>query len=109
MRSTIGDYGKFLVSMMHREGLTSEIAAQRDTSTRNPATRGKLQGLRVSAGVRDPAHCRGSAGMALGWEILSLDGDTIIDHSDSDWGVRRSCSTCRTARARWCSPMATTV
>ena len=88
MRATIGDYGKFLASVMHREGLTPAIAAQRDTSTRDLATPDKLKGLCDSAGVRDPARCRGSAGMGLGWEILTLDGDTIIDHSGSDWGVR---------------------
>jgi len=31
---------------------------------------------------------RGSAGLALGWEILALDGRTIVDHGGSDWGVR---------------------
>jgi CubicO group peptidase (beta-lactamase class C family) len=25
--------------------------------------------------------------MGLGWEVLALDGETIIDHSGSDWGV----------------------
>jgi hypothetical protein len=35
MRTTIGDYANFVVSVMHDEGLTKEIAAERATMTRD--------------------------------------------------------------------------
>jgi CubicO group peptidase (beta-lactamase class C family) len=35
LRTTIGDYAKFVVSVMHDEGLTQDIAAERATLTRD--------------------------------------------------------------------------
>jgi CubicO group peptidase (beta-lactamase class C family) len=87
LRTTIGDYARFLVRVMHKDGLTSSIATERFTSTRNLATREQLTQLCAEAKVSSAADCTGSAGMGLGWEILSLDGEEIIDHSGSDWGI----------------------
>jgi CubicO group peptidase (beta-lactamase class C family) len=87
LRSTIDDYARFVVSVMRNEGVSAELAAQRMQSTRNLATQEQLAQVCAKAGI-GAARCRGSGGMGLGWEILDLDGRTIIDHSGSDWGVR---------------------
>lgn len=87
LRTTIADYARFLVSVMHQDGLTSAIAKEQLTSTRNLATREQLEQLCAAARIGASAGCAGTAGMGLGWEVLSLNGETIIDHSGSDWGV----------------------
>jgi CubicO group peptidase (beta-lactamase class C family) len=86
LRTTIGDYAKFVVSVMHADGLTAQIATEQLTNTRNLATREQLEHLCADAKV-ESSECNGSAGMGLGWEVLSLDDERIIDHSGSDWGV----------------------
>ena len=86
IRTTIGDYAKFLIAVMRKEGLTDKIASEQITSTRNLASREQVEQLCAAAKV-DPTVCQGTAGMGLGWEVLTLNGETIIDHSGSDWGV----------------------
>ena len=87
LRTTIVDYANFVVSVIHKDGLTNEIATQQVTSTRNLATGKQLEHLCAEAKVKSPSGCKGAAGMGLGWEVLTLNGETIIDHSGSDWGV----------------------
>jgi CubicO group peptidase (beta-lactamase class C family) len=87
LRTTIADYAHFLVSVMHHDGLTTAIAKEQLTSTRNLASREQLEQLCAEARVGSTSGCTGSAGMGLGWEVLSLNGEEIIDHSGSDWGV----------------------
>jgi CubicO group peptidase (beta-lactamase class C family) len=86
LRTTIGDYGNFVVSAIHQDGLTKEIAREQVTSTRNLANPDKLKQLCAAAKVSS-TDCKGTAGMGLGWEVLTLNDETIIDHSGSDWGV----------------------
>jgi CubicO group peptidase (beta-lactamase class C family) len=31
--------------------------------------------------------CDLTAGLGLGWQVINLDGEKIIDHTGSDWGV----------------------
>ena len=33
------------------------------------------------------AGCRVTAGLGLGWQIIQINDETIVDHSGSDWGV----------------------
>jgi CubicO group peptidase (beta-lactamase class C family) len=87
VRTTVGDYAKFILSVMQRQGLTREIADQQMISTRNTVTAADMGKLCAKAGLA-AASCSGSAGMGLGWEIIELNGATIIDHGGSDWGVR---------------------
>ena len=85
LRTTIGDYAKFVVSVMHDEGLTKEIAAERATITRNlvkPEDLDKMCRVTGEAG-----HCIVTAGMGLGWEVEIVNGVKILDHNGSDWGV----------------------
>ena len=85
LRTTIGDYAKFVVSVMHDEGLTKEIAAQRATMTRDLVKPEDLAKVCKAAGGVEP--CTITAGMGLGWEVETVNGVKILNHSGSDWGV----------------------
>jgi CubicO group peptidase (beta-lactamase class C family) len=86
LRTTIGDYAKFVVSVMRDEGLTKEIAAERATMTRNQVKPEALEKACNQAGKPEP--CNVSAGMGLGWEVETVNGVKILDHDGSDWGVK---------------------
>jgi CubicO group peptidase (beta-lactamase class C family) len=86
LRTTIEDYAKFVVSVMHDEGLTKEIAAQRATMTRELIKPEDLDKMCKIAG--DVGHCTLTAGMGLGWEVETVNGVKILNHNGSDWGVR---------------------
>jgi CubicO group peptidase (beta-lactamase class C family) len=86
MRTTIGDYAKFVVSVMHDEGLTKEIAAERATMTRDLMKPEDLD--KVCKVTGEVGRCTITAGMGLGWEVKTLNGETILDHDGSDWGVK---------------------
>lgn len=86
VRTTIGDYVKFLVSSMRNEGVTREIAAQRVTSTRNQITPAEQATLCARAGA-EPTTCRLTSGMGLGWQVVKHNDETIVNHDGSDWGV----------------------
>jgi CubicO group peptidase (beta-lactamase class C family) len=86
VHTTIGDYAKLLLSVMNNEKLTTQIAAERLTSTRNRST--PEQEKQVCAYEEAGAKCHVTAGMGLGWEVVKHNDVTIIDHDGSDWGVR---------------------
>ena len=85
VRTTVTDYARFVVSMMHNDGLSPAIAAQRLVMTRDwvPEEARKQVCAYESAGT--PCHL--AAGMGLGWQIIVHNGVTIVDHSGSDAGV----------------------
>jgi CubicO group peptidase (beta-lactamase class C family) len=86
LRTTIGDYAKFVVSVMHDEGLTKELAAERATMTRDLVKPEDLDKVCKVAG--EVGHCTIKAGMGLGWEVETVNGVKILDHNGSDWGVK---------------------
>lgn len=86
LRTTIGDYAKFVVSVMHDEGLTKVIAAERATMTRDTVKPEDLEKACREAG--EAGNCSVTAGMGLGWEVETVNGVKILDHDGSDWGVR---------------------
>ena len=86
LRTTIGDYAKFVVSVMRDGGLTKEIAAERATMTRELVKPEDLDKMCKRAG--DVGHCAITAGMGLGWEVKTLNGVKILEHNGGDWGVR---------------------
>jgi CubicO group peptidase (beta-lactamase class C family) len=86
LRTTIGDYAKFVVSVMHDEGLTKEIAAERATTTRDLLKSEDLDKACKVAG--EVGHCTITAGMGLGWEVETVNGVKILNHDGSDWGVK---------------------
>lgn len=86
LRTTIGDYAKFVVSVMHDEGLTKAIAAERATMTRDTVKPEDLEKACREAG--EVGNCSVAAGMGLGWEVETGNGVKILDHDGSDWGVK---------------------
>jgi CubicO group peptidase (beta-lactamase class C family) len=86
LRSTIGDYAKFVVSVMHNEGVSKGIAAERHKITRNLVTPEKQAVLCEDA--KDPARCKVAEGPGLGWRIVTINGETIVDHSGNDGDVK---------------------
>lgn len=88
LRTTIGDYAKFVVSVMRDEGLTKAIAAERATVTRDMVKPEDLD--RLCRGAGEVGQCTVAAGMGLGWEVDVMNGVKILDHDGSDWGVKTS-------------------
>lgn len=86
LRTTIGDYAKFVVSVMHDEGLTERIAQERATLTRDLVKPEDLE--KACRAVGEAGHCSVTAGMGLGWEVETVNGVRILNHDGSDWGVK---------------------
>lgn len=86
LRATIGDYAQFVVSVMHDEGLTKAMAAERASMTRDTVRPEDSEKVCREAGEKD--HCTLTAGMGLGWEVETVNGVKILDHDGSDWGVK---------------------
>lgn len=86
LRTTIGDYAKFVVSVMHDESLSKAIAAERATMTRDTVKPEDLEKACREAG--EQGHCIVTAGMGLGWEVETVNGVKILNHDGSDWGVK---------------------
>ena len=86
LRTTIADYAKFVVSVMHNDGLTKEIAAERATMTRDLVKPDELEKACKAAG--ETGRCTVTAGMGLGWEVETVNGEKILNHDGSDWGVK---------------------
>lgn len=85
LRTTVGDYARFVVSVMKREGLTEKIAEEHFTIARNLTTPEQESVLCEAA--KDPSHCRVATGFGLGWHIVDLNGRKIIDHTGKDADV----------------------
>lgn len=80
---TVGGYARFLQSVVNREGLTPEIARQRQTSfvdvvASAPAWADSL--VRATPNVVQ-------VGMGLGWMIYQFRDHAILTHSGSDPGI----------------------
>jgi CubicO group peptidase (beta-lactamase class C family) len=86
LRTTIHDYATFVVGVMHNQGLTKPIADQRLVLTRDqvsPEQKAKFCPMTKSA----TPNCELIVGMGLGWQVMDIDGEKIIDHSGSDDGA----------------------
>jgi CubicO group peptidase (beta-lactamase class C family) len=77
--TTASDYTKFMLSVMRGDGLTMEIARERNRVQVVEGT--------VLCSARKTAGCPEEAGFGLGWEIIRLGGDTYMTHDGSDEGV----------------------
>ena len=86
LRTTVGDYANFMVAVMHNEGVSKEIAAQRLTITRNLITPAQQSTLCEAA--KDPKHCTVESGFGLGWRVTKINGETIVDHTGADSDVK---------------------
>lgn len=79
--TTVGDYARFLISVMNNEGVSAEIAAQRlayDVELRDGGCGGDT-GLSMEA-------CPLSVGMGMGWMVFRYEGETVVTHGGSDTG-----------------------
>jgi CubicO group peptidase (beta-lactamase class C family) len=86
LRATVSDYANFMISAMRNEQLTKQIAAERLTITRNLTT--PEESTVACESAPDPAHCRVSTGFGLGWRIVRINEDVILDHSGADSDVK---------------------
>lgn len=85
LHTTIADYAKFVTSVMANQRITPSLAAERLVLTRNMAEPRDVRKVCSQANLNP---CAAQAGMGLGWEILQLNGETLIRHTGSDPGVR---------------------
>jgi len=85
VETTATDYAHFVVSVMHNEGLSPAIAAQRLVMTRDWTTVEDRK--QICAYETSGTDCHISAGMGLGWQVIVHNGVTIVDHSGSDSGA----------------------
>jgi CubicO group peptidase (beta-lactamase class C family) len=85
LRATVSDYAKFIVSVMHNEALTKEIAARRLTITRNLISTEKEEVLCEASA--QPDECHVSAGFGLGWHVVKINDRIIADHTGKDADV----------------------
>jgi CubicO group peptidase (beta-lactamase class C family) len=79
--TTVGDYARFVISVMNNEGVTPELAEQRFSyahELRDGGCGGE-NGLPMEI-------CPLGVGMGLGWMVFRYEGETVITHSGSDWG-----------------------
>lgn len=86
LRTTVGDYARFVISVMHNDGVTRELAAERVKISRNLLSPEVESVLCESA--KDPGHCNVSMGFGLGWRIVRINGKTIVDHTGADSDVK---------------------
>ncbi len=42
----------------------------------------------VCSTAGEPSHCLVTAGTGSGWEVETVNGEKILDHDGSDWGVK---------------------
>jgi CubicO group peptidase (beta-lactamase class C family) len=85
VETTVTDYAHFVINVMHNEGLSPAIAAQRLVMTRNWVPDDGAEQVCVYEVPGTPCHI--SAGMGLGWQVIVHNGVTIIDHSGADSGA----------------------
>lgn len=79
--TTAEDYARFMLAVMNNEGVSPEIARQRlqyDIDLRDGGCGGE-NGLPMEA-------CPLSVGMGLGWMVFRYEGETVVNHTGSDWG-----------------------
>ncbi len=86
LRTTVGDYAKFILSVMRNVGVTQAIAEERLKITRNQTTHATESVLCEEAS--DPKHCTVMTGFGLGWHIVKIDGATVLDHTGGDSDVK---------------------
>jgi CubicO group peptidase (beta-lactamase class C family) len=85
VHTTVGDYARFVIAVMHDQALTKTLVTERSTITRDQVTPEQLS--KICAADPDPKHCTVSVGMGLGWQVDHFDDVTILEHGGSDTGA----------------------
>ena len=75
--TTIGDYGRFMEAVIARDGISAEVARERD----------RLQALDGCFIAPDPA-CPSMMGFGMGWIISEFPTGTVRWHSGGDYGEK---------------------
>lgn len=79
--TTVGDYARFVLSVMNNEGVSPEIAEQRLAyvhELRDGGCGGE-NGLPMDV-------CPLGVGMGLGWMVFRYEGETVVSHTGNDEG-----------------------
>lgn len=85
LHTTIGDYARFVLSVMRSQKVSKAVAEQRLVMTRSIA---KPEDIAKVCAEAKLTSCEIQAGMGLGWQVLKLNGETIIQHGGADPGFR---------------------
>ena len=86
LRATVSDYANFVISVMHNQQLSKPIAEERLTITRNLIS--PENEIVLCESSSDPDHCRVSSGFGLGWHIVRINDELIVDHTGADSDVK---------------------
>tara|TARA_R110002051_G_scaffold48299_2_gene95073 strand:+ start:165038 stop:166120 length:1083 start_codon:yes stop_codon:yes gene_type:complete len=77
--TTIGDYARFMIAVMHNEGIDADLARSRLQIRENL----------MANGCPLPAeHCPQNIGFGLGWSMFEYADARIVTHGGADWGER---------------------
>lgn len=83
MRTTVGDYARFLIDVMEGGDVSSALASERTTISRYWSW--------VDACATEDesdAFCPDRTGWSLGWMVFEYGDETIVMHSGGDWGEK---------------------
>ena len=86
LRATVTDYANFILSAMRNDQLTKQLAAERLTITRNLTS--PENSIVLCESSSDPAHCHVSTSFGLGWNIVEINNERIVDHTGADADVK---------------------
>lgn len=75
-----------MVSVMHNEGISKELAAQRLRINHNLVTPAAESALCEAA--KNPKRCTVASDFGLGWRIIKINGETILSHTGADSDVK---------------------
>lgn len=76
--TTAGDYARFMTGVLKDEGLSAEIARERNRIQADD---------KASNCAKAGAACPDAIGFGLGWQILVFKGETLMMHTGKDDGV----------------------
>ncbi|HTZ48099.1 MAG TPA: serine hydrolase domain-containing protein [Verrucomicrobiae bacterium] len=86
LRSTVTDYANFMLSVMRNDRISSELANERLRITRNLTS--PEESIVLCESSSDPVHCHVSSGFGLGWNIVQVNDQRIVDHNGADADVK---------------------
>jgi CubicO group peptidase (beta-lactamase class C family) len=81
IHTTIGDYARFVVSVMNRDGLSAALVAQRDSIHQT--------GVEKCDPAKVPV-CPACIGYGLGWTVFEYadPAENVLWHTGGDWGEK---------------------
>ena len=82
VHTTIGDYARFVLGAMQREGLDAATAQARRRIAENQVAQA-CPPERIA-----PELCPDRVGFGLGWQLFDNGEETVLMHTGGDWGER---------------------